>query len=473
MITLLIIIFIIGYAAIAVEHNIKINKAAIALTLSVTLWTIYIMGGGVSIIPIMETESFKSFLLENHSLKSHSIEHQIISFITNKQIIEHIGDVAEILFFLLGAMTIVELIDINGGFIVITEKITTRDKKKLLWIIGILTFLMSALLDNLTTSIIMIMLLKKIVGNYKERWLYAGIIIIAANSGGAWSPIGDVTTIMLWVKGNLETTSLITSLFIPSLVSLIIPMLIIERFLKNEITPVYKIKEQSGDYELPSKKARTFILIMGIGCLVSVPIFKTITHLPPFMGILLGLGIMWIITELMRARNSELKSNIHTVVQALKKNDVATILFFLGILMSVAVLQVSGILEQSAKLLEDGIGNIYAINIILGLLSSIVDNVPLVAAAIGMYPLADPLTAAPEIARYFASGGVFWEFLSYCAGTGGSILIIGSAAGVITMGLEKINFIWYLKNISLPALIGYISGALVLMFEYWIINGTL
>ncbi|MBP1630565.1 MAG: sodium:proton antiporter [Bacteroidetes bacterium] len=413
--TLMIIIFILGYAMIALEHPIKINKSATALLLAVVIWTVFsVFGPG--------------------------FEHNLL--------VEHLGETSEILFFLLGAMTIVEIVDRHEGFSIITDKIKTTNKRKLLWIISILTFFMSAVLDNLTTAIVMVALLRKLIDNKQERWFFAGMVILAANAGGAWSPIGDVTTIMLWIKGNITAGMIIVETFIPSLVSLLVPLTAITFVLKGDVKRP-EANDSVGNPVVISNKQSNLIFFIGIGSLLFVPIFKTITHLPPYMGILFGLGLMWVITEIMHVANEDnyTKLNVNAI---LRKVDTSSVLFFLGILMAVAALQTAGHLELLSKSL-DKLGDIYIINIIIGLLSSIIDNVPLVAAAMGMYPIAE--------VGHFAQDGAFWEFLAYCAGTGGSILIIGSAAGVAVMGMEKIDFIWYLKKISLWALLGYFAGA--------------
>ncbi len=478
---LMITLFLIGYACIALEHSLKVNKAATALLLCALLWTCYIFNAP-NVLPL--DESFQRFIgntsvpsiapgmagwetfvssipnLENFHLK-------VIEFVTGHQIIEHVGDVASILFFLMGAMTIVELIDVHGGFSVITDKITTKNKKKLLWMLSFITFFMSAILDNLTTTIVMVMLLRKIIGNFKERWLFASTIILAANSGGAFSPIGDVTTIMLWVNGNVTTGGLLPNLILPSLISVIIPVMIISRFLKGEVTTRKFSETSSGNHlnaaEYITKKEQKIIFGLGVAALVFVPIFKSITHLPPFVGVLLGLGVLWVYTEILYHNKKHIPESSKARISAvIGRIDLTTILFFLGILMAVSALQCEGILQQLAVVLDKTFnGNIYAIDIIIGILSSIVDNVPLVAGSMGMYEIA-------EVGE-FATDGIFWMFLAYCAGVGGSMLIIGSAAGVVVMGLEKVNFVWYLKNISLIALIGYLAGAFVYIAqEEWI-----
>ena len=429
----MILLFVVGYAFIALEHKVKVDKSAIALLMCGAIWTI--------------------FSLLGHDA---NIGHDMV---------DHLGDTCEILVFLIGAMTIVDLIDSHGGFNVITDHIKTRNKHKLMWLLALITFFMSAALDNMTTTIIMVMLLRRIIADQKERWIYASLIVIAANSGGAWSPIGDVTTIMLWMRGNVTSAALMGTLFVPCIVSVIIPTAIATRYVRNEDTA--PVDESTFDAELPvgvGPRLSKFILITGVLSLLFVPVFKGITHLPPYMGMMVSLGVMWVLTEIIYDRKRGIEESIKCrVAKVLKHIDMSTILFFLGILMAVAVLQSTGILGSVAGWLDKEVHNTYLISIVLGLLSSIVDNVPLVAAAMGMYPIADPGTVG--YMANFVQDGTFWEFISYCAGVGGSILIIGSAAGVVAMGLEKINFGWYLKNISLLALIGYLAGAGVYILE--------
>lgn len=414
---LMIIIFVLGYAAIALEHPLKINKSATALLLAAIIWAVYaLLGPGIS----------------------------------SENLIEHLGDTSEILFFLLGAMTIVEIVDKHDGFSIITNKITTKNKRKLLWIIGILTFFMSAVLDNLTTSIVMCALLRKLIADQKTRWFFCGMVILGANAGGAWSPIGDVTTIMLWIGGQVTAGKIIMETFIPALVSIVVPLIAISMTMKGDVERPEHV-EEGGVYKV-SHKQSLLTLIMGVGLLLFVPVFKTITHLPPYLGVLFGLGIMWVTTEIMH-RNSPANYSKLSVSTIIQKVDVPSVLFFLGILMAVQCLNEAGHLKLLSQALDENVGNIYAINLIIGVLSSVIDNVPLVAASMGMYPIADPSL------QHFATDGAFWEGLAYCAGTGGSLLIIGSAAGVAVMGMEKIDFIWYLKKISLWALVGYLSGA--------------
>lgn len=421
---LIIVIFVVGYACIALEHPLKINKTATALLLGVLVWTILAL--------------------------SHTMESSIIS----SELVENLGETAEIVFFLLGAMTIVTLIEDYQGFRVITDRITTTNKKKLLWILSILTFFLSALLDNMTTAIVMVALLRKLIADKKERWLYAGMVILAANAGGAWSPIGDVTTIMLWIKGEVTTLNIIVKTLFASLACMAVPVWIIGRTLKGEMQ---RPQEENSGLEVPAH-LRRLVLIMGVCALIFVPVFKTITHLPPYLGMLFGLGILWITTEIISRKYEKEGHKLPTAVSTLEHIDTPTILFFLGILMAVSCLKVVGILGHLADGLDTAFGTdvpgFFFIDLIIGVLSSVVDNVPLVAAVQGMYQHVGPDAV-------FAVNHPFWEFLAYCAGTGGSLLIIGSAAGVAVMGMEKIDFIWYLKKISWLALVGYLVGAIV------------
>jgi len=374
------------------------------------------------------------------------------------EVIEHhLGDAAGTLFFLMGAMTIVEIVDSNGGFNFVRDALKTRSKRKLLWRMAFMTFFLSAILDNLTTSIVMIMVLRKLVQSRNERLIYAGAIILAANSGGAFSPIGDVTTIMLWIKGVITTQGVLTEIFIPSLISMVIPVAILSLSLKGKFDKSQNLAKSSVSQF--TKTQRNIIFWLGVGGLIFVPIFKTLTHLPPFMGILLVLGILWTTTEIFHYNTSEDDTMAKRVSDIMTKIDLSTIMFFLGILMAVAVLQEVGVLTMLGKTLDETFqGNHYLVTGIIGVLSSIVDNVPLVAGCMGMYPV--------QAAGDLAVDGVFWQLLAYCAGVGGSILIIGSAAGVVVMGLEKITFGWYLKKISWVVFIGYIAG----IFSYWVIR---
>lgn len=465
MLTTLIVIFVVGYLCIALEHPLKVDKTATALVLGMLMWVIYALGAD-SLVDM--AGPFKEHLMKYAEETGQDVHthHLALDYILNVDIVEHLGDICQTLLFLIGAMTIVELVDVHGGFKVITDHIQTRNKKKLLWIIALVTFFLSAVLDNLTTTIVMIMLLRKLIANQEERWVYAASVVIAANTGGAWSPIGDVTTIMLWVKGNVTALHLIAYVLFPSIVACVLPLAIVSTGLKGELPAVPQT--YTADRTISSREQST-MFYLGVGGLIFVPVFKSITHMPPFVGILLVLGLLWVFTEMFYNKKMLDKAKEHRLPSVISRIDMPSILFFLGILMAVAVLQSTGILGELATLLDEKIGNIYVINVVLGVLSSIVDNVPLVAAAMGMYsvPTATELAANPDLLHY-AVDGQFWGMLSYCAGVGGSILIIGSAAGVIAMGLEKINFGWYLKKFSWLALIGYLAGAAVQICEYMI-----
>lgn len=425
MIILITLIFIIGYVAIATEHFIQINKAATAILTGVFCWLAYIM-----FVPGKD---------------------EVLA-----QLMEHLGSVSGILFFLLGAMVLVELIDLHDGFLTITNRIKTTDKRKLLWIVSLVTFFLSAALDNMTTSIVMVSLLRKLIADKKDRIVFASLVIIAANAGGAWSPIGDVTTTMLWIGGQISADGIVMKLFLPSLVCLIVPVLFFTFTMKGTVTTPEKKKNAQESTRL----SQNLVFCFGIGSLLFVPIFKTITHLPPFMGILFGLGFMWIFTELLHRRKEQEKRDHFSVLNALKRVDTSSILFFLGILMAIAALEATGMLANLAIGLEKTVGSQSIIVMAIGLLSAIVDNVPLIAATQGMYPLAQ-----------YPIDNFIWEFLAYCAGTGGSILIIGSAAGVVTMGMEKIEFFWYARKIAFPALLGYLAGAGIYLLQHQILHG--
>ncbi len=438
MYALIAVIFVVGYLMIAFEHRIGVDKAASAILTAVLTWTVLVLG--------VDAEA------------ASEVRH-------------HLGEIAEILFFLLGAMTIVELVDAHEGFKVITDRITTRNKVMLLWVLGFLTFFLSAVLDNLTTTIVMVSLLRKLISDKHERWFYAGLVVVAANAGGAWTPIGDVTTTMLWIGGQISTVSIMKQLFIPSVVCLLVPLLVLSFRLKGEIRVADIATAHDTGIETVTPFERKLVLALGIGALLFVPVFKTVTHLPPYMGILFGLSVLWVVTEIMHgSKNAEDKRPL-SIAGVLQRVDTTTILFFLGILLAVSCLSTAGHLAQVGALLSEKLGNIYAINIAIGLISAIVDNVPLVAGAMKMYPLVTPDQLAAAAAEagwlgYFVVDGRFWELLAYCAGTGGSCLIIGSAAGVAAMGLEKIDFFWYLRNISLLALLGYLGGAFTYIALY-------
>lgn len=422
MIAILLAIFVIGYAAITLEHSIKINKSATALITAVLCWTLI----------VLNTDS-KEVVVE-------SLTH-------------HLSAISEIVFFLLGAMTIVELIDAHDGFQNIADAIKTTNKTKLIWLIAIITFFLSAVLDNLTSTIVMISILNKLIQDKKVKWLLLGLVIIASNAGGAWSPIGDVTTTMLWIGGQITPLNIVKQVFLASLVSMVVPALIINFLIKGPITlkPVVEnnLNFNSNAFE------RNLIFYVGIGCLLFVPIFKTFTHLPPYMGMLLCLGIIWVVTEVLHNKKGDDEKGLLSVNHAIRKIDTPSILFFFGILMAIASLEYVGVLPQMAAYLNSSIGDINFVAIAIGLLSAVFDNVPLVAALQSMYTL-----------EQYQQDHYFWELLAYTAGTGGSCLIIGSAAGVAVMGIEKIDFFWYLKKVSWIALIGFLAGAGVFMLQH-------
>ncbi|MBN2614756.1 MAG: sodium:proton antiporter NhaD [Bacteroidales bacterium] len=469
--TLMLVVFILGYTAIALEHSIEVDKAASALLLGVLVWVIYILDS-TNILTLGFSDAWREFqngtglkdLLEMHPHAD--LMEQTKYFIVHNQIIEHLGDISEILFFLLGAMTIVETVDQHEGFKLITDRIKTTKKVKLLWILSILTFFMSAILDNLTTTIVIVTLLSKLVDDKKTRWFFASMVIIAANAGGAFSPIGDVTTIMLWIGGQVTAGNIITMVFVPSLFNMLFPLAVVSFMMKGDVQRPVLDKNESKEFT--TEFERKLMLFVGVGALLFVPVFKTITHLPPYMGMLFGLGVIWIITELLHKNKPSEDRRKLTVVGVLRKVDVPTIFFFLGILSAVAALQSAGHLSLAGLWLDKNFHHIYYINAAIGVLSSIVDNVPLTAGAMGMYPIMThslaAVSAEPQYMMNFVQDGPFWELLAYAAGTGGSILIIGSAAGVAAMALEKIDFIWYMKKISWLALIGYIGGIAI----YWL-----
>jgi len=422
MVLFILIIFLFGYLAIATEHSIKINKAATALLTGVLCWTAYIL---------------------------FAPDKDVVS----EELTTHLGELSGILFFLLGAMTIVELVDAHDGFEIITNRITTTNKRKLLWIIAFITFFLSAILDNLTTTIVIVSLLRKLIRDDRDRLLFAGIVVIAANAGGAWSPIGDVTTTMLWIGGQITAFNIIAKLIIPSLICIIIPLVFLSFKMKGTIEP--PVLEANLHKSGLTSKQKAIVFFSGVSILILVPVFKTVTHLPPYMGILIGLGILWVITEVLHGSKDEEDKHNLSVVHALRKIDAPSILFFLGILLSIAALQSVGVLTQLSAWMTANLRNENIIVMAIGLLSAIVDNVPLVAASQGMYDLSQ-----------YPVDHYFWEFLAYCTGTGGSVLIIGSAAGIAAMGIEKIKFFWYLRNISLLALAGYFAGALVYILQH-------
>lgn len=448
----IIIVFILGYIAIALEHPLHIDKAASALILGVLCWTIFVVG--IDIIPEFLQDELGFFTRQNSNIA----ESELMPMFLESRLLHHLSEIASILFFLMGAMTIVETIDAHEGFRIITEKIRTTNKVKLLWIVAILTFFLSAVLDNLTTTIVMVSLLRKLIADKQTRWFYVGFVVIAANAGGAWSPIGDVTTTMLWIKKQIpHVPSIVSHVFLPSVAALAVPLAFFSFKLKGNVARPEVVENENGNVTI-SKFDRNVVFFMGIAGLLFVPVFKTITHLPPFMGMMFSLGVLWITTEVLHGKKLMAKKQHLSILATLRRIDMPSVLFFLGILLGVAALQEVGTLRNLATYLDQTIGNIYAINIAIGLLSAIVDNVPLVAAAQGMYEIA---ATGP-----FAADGIFWLFLAYCAGTGGSVLIIGSAAGVAAMGLERIDFIWYLKKMSLLALVGYLSGAAIFILAH-------
>ena len=437
----IILAFVIGYLFIAIESVTKINKAAIALLMFVVCWTIFMIDPA-SLVPALA-----------------SVDHSQMANAVSKIIEEHLGETGTTLFFLMGAMTIVELVDQNGGFNFVKDTLKTKSKRSLLWRIAIMTFILSAILDNLTTSIVMIMILRKLVKERKDRIIYASLVIIAANSGGAFSPIGDVTTIMLWNKGVITAAGVITEVLIPSIVSMVIPAYVLSLSLNGELVVPEAKKAANAEEDYLTASQRKLIFFLGVGGLIFVPIFKTITHLPPFVGILLVLGILWTVTESMyrHLEHDDSDGMQKRVSRMLTRIDMSTILFFLGILMAVGALQTIGALAQLGEGLNVWFdGNHYLVTGIIGVLSSIVDNVPLVAGCMGMYPVAPTGDMAVD--------GIFWQLLAYCAGVGGSMLIIGSAAGVVVMGLEKITFGWYMKRITWIAFVGYIAGIISYYF---------
>ena len=472
MIYFMIVVFLLGYISIAMEHTVKINKASIALLIGMLLWVIYIYLAP-SIVQSVSSQSFTDFLYHNDGLNHLTFNEQVRSFVVNHQLLEAIGDISETLLFLIGAMTVVEVIDVHGGFNFITNWIVTRKRRKLLWLVAIMTFFLSAVLDNLTTTIVMVMLIRKIVNDTRERWIFCSMIVLAANSGGAWSPIGDITTIMLWVKGNITSVSIIKSVFLPSLVSLIVPLFIAQFWLKGKlpISPNENYMEDPNSLSYYLTPLNRFIVfVSGISILILAPVFKAVTSLPPFVGVLLGVSILWIYTEIMYNHKKNMSETIKVRVSSIfQRLDISTLMFFLGILLAVDALARAGVLVSLSGFLTTHLPNIYAQSISIGIISSIFDNVPLLAAAMGMYPLVNEAMLAtatnPEYMQNFVVDGTFWHFIAYCVGTGGSILLIGSAAGVILMGLERITFVWYLKRISLLALLGYFCGAGVYMLQ--------
>ncbi len=450
---LMIVLFVIGYGFIVFEHVNHINKTATALLMSALLWAVFSLGGD-QILHLGFSSEWADYVKKFGKLSD------VKEFITHHALLQNLSESSSIIFFLVGAMTIVELVDKFQGFRIITSKIQGSNPTKLLWIISILTFVLSSILDNLTTTIVMITVLRKLLTQKENRWVFASMVVIAANTGGAWSPIGDVTTIMLWIGSQLTAAHIIQSILLPSLVNLIICTLLFSFLTKNNtIRPVL---EENENKEFTTHQERVFILVVGILALISVPIFKTVTHLPPYLGMLMGLAVLWAMTDRYLKDRSDSDMRKLKVGAIIKTIDIPTVLFFLGILSSVGALQAAGHLDIMAKFMDSHVKNIFAINIIIGLVSSVIDNASLVAATMGMFHIAG--ANATSYMANFVQDGNFWSFLAYCSGTGGSILIIGSAAGVAAMGLEKIDIKWYLKKVTLIAFIGYIGGA----FTFWL-----
>jgi len=428
MLTILVVIFVIAYASIALEDPLKVNKSASALIGAGLLWTIYALMGG---------------------------DHHLVS----ENLTESVAATAQIVFFLMGAMTIVEVVDAHNGFFVITSRIKTTKITSLLWLVGFVAFFLSSILDNLTTTIVMISLMKKLLDRHEDRLFFAGIIVVAANAGGAWTPIGDVTTTMLWIGGQITTLAIMKGVFLPSLACLIVPLALLSFTLRGKAV-VSPVVVDNGNDIRTTPFEQNLMFCMGVGTLVAVPIFKGVTHLPPFMGILLGLGILWLVGEMLhRNKEDEFKEHL-TLVAALKRIDMSCIVFFIGILLAVATLEHTHILTALAQWLDKAVGRQDIIVVLIGLASAVVDNVPLVAASMGMYDMA-----------VYPTNSFLWEFMAYCAGTGGSILIIGSAAGVAAMGLEKIHFIWYAKKIGALAALGYFAGVFTYLIQYKMLHG--
>jgi Na+/H+ antiporter NhaD/arsenite permease-like protein len=455
---IIVAIFVIGYLCIALEHPIKINKTATALVTGVLCWTLFVISEPTS--SLISSEAYLHFI-EELKTTTKDFASLTVSEIHSHYVVEslghHLNEIAQILFFLMGAMTIVELVDAHHGFKLITDRINTRNPKQLLWIVCWVTFFLSAVLDNLTTTIVMISLIRKLVPNKDMRLFFAGMIIIAANAGGAWTPIGDVTTTMLWIGGQISAGNIMKTTFLASVVCNLIPLIYLSFTLKGTLGLKTETRHDASQTVVITSS--NLMLILGLSALISVPIFKTITHLPPYLGMMLGLGILWIVSEIINPHlDQNLKKN-YSAAHALSRIDMTSVLFFLGILLAVGALQSMGTLAHFATWLDASIGDTRIIITLIGVLSSIIDNVPLVAASMGMYSL-----------DVYPPDHQIWEYLAYCAGTGGSILVIGSAAGVAAMGMEKIDFIWYLKRISFLAAMGYFAGAAVYLIQYSMIH---
>jgi Na+/H+ antiporter NhaD/arsenite permease-like protein len=427
MLIAIVTVFVLAYAAIALEHSLNVNKSASALLGAGLLWTIYaVMTGDVALV--------------------------------EEQLAHSLVEIAQIVFFLMGAMTVVEVIDTHNGFDVVTSRIKTTKLTSLMWLISIVTFFLSAVLDNLTTTIVMVSLVQKLLDKRDDRLFFACIVVIAANAGGAWSPIGDVTTTMLWIGGQITSLAIIKGVFLPSVVNLVVPLLVVTWFIRGRpvVAPAAAADRTDGQC---SQFERNLMFFMGLGVLIAVPAFKTITHLPPFMGILFGLGLLWLAGDLVHKHKDEEVRQTLTIGHALSRIDLSSLVFFIGILLAVATLQHTQLLASLAQWLDASVGRLDVIVTLIGLVSAVVDNVPIVAAAMGMYSL-----------EQYPTDHFLWEFMAYTAGTGGSILIIGSAAGVAAMGLEKIEFFWYVKRISALALLGYLAGAAAYIAQYELLH---
>lgn len=449
----IVIVFIIGYVLIVLEHPIKISKSAIALVTGVLCWTLFAISSPPA--TLLQSEHYTDFLngLQTSAKELVSLTpHQVHTEYVIKSLGHQLNEIAQILFFLMGAMTIVELIDTHHGFKFITDRINTRSPRKLLWLVCWVTFFLSAALDNLTTTIVMVSLLRKLIPNKDMRLFFAGMTIIAANAGGAWSPMGDVTTTMLWIGGQISALGIIKAIILPSTVCMLIPLIYLNFTLKGTLG---NHEEKSSSVGLQHVTSGNLMLFLGLGVLMFVPVFKTVTHLPPYLGMMLGLGIIWVVSEIINPDLDGAVKKHYTAGHALSRIDMSSVLFFLGILLAVGALQSMSTLTNFAEYLNLTIGDNRIIITLIGLLSAILDNVPLIAASMGMYSM-----------DTYPVDHMIWEYLAYCAGTGGSILVIGSAAGVAAMGMEKIEFIWYLKKISLLAAMGYFGGAIVYLIMY-------
>ena len=452
--SIIILIFVFGYLTITLEHPLKLDKTVPALIMAALIWAVLSIGFSSGWFSVIDTHENVFKFIEG--------DHHMEEGFTNT-LLHHLGKTAEILIFLIGAMTIVEIIDLHRGFEILKGAVKTKSKKRLLWIIGILAFILSAIIDNLTATIVLVTLLRKLIPTREDRLWFASMVVIAANAGGAWSPIGDVTTTMLWIADKVTALGLIKYVVLPSIACFIVPFMIASRLkpFQGEVQGAHEDVEPEGRRLLSSKT----MLFLGLGMIVSVPIFKTVTHLPPYVGMMFALGIVWLVSEYIHPEEdfSESERHKYSAHKALSRIEISSILFFLGILMAVAGLEslvygVSaageevGTLRYLAEVLQGAIPYEDVVVILLGIFSAIIDNVPLVAASIGMYE-------SP-------TDSVLWHFIAYSAGTGGSMLIIGSAAGVAAMGMEKIDFIWYLKKIAWLAFVGFAVGAGVyLLFQ--------